>query len=96
MEMKFTALERELPGSSVERIHPLLGDEARRVWELKQSGARREIYFQAEQHTTVRMLECALAVEARQLLGTLLLVKAGLIDFDLIPPVCWPGGWSTN
>ena len=94
--MKFLALERELPGSSAERIHPLLGDEARRVWELKQSGARREIYFQAEQHTTVRMLECAHAVEARQLLGTLLLVQAGLIDFGLIPPVCWSGGWSTN
>jgi len=94
--MKFLALERELPGASAEKFQPLLKDEAHRVWALQQSGALREIYFQAEEHTAVLMLECAHTVEARQLLGTLPLVHAGLIDFDLIPPVCWSDGWSTN
>jgi muconolactone delta-isomerase len=89
--MKFLALERELPGATAERFQPLLKDEARRVWEFQQSGALREIYFHAEEHTAILMLECAHAEEARHLLATLPLVQAGLIEFDLIPLVAYDG-----
>jgi muconolactone delta-isomerase len=89
--MKFLALEREIPGATAERFQPLLKNEARRVWELLQSGVLREIYFHAEKHTAVLMLECAHAEEARNLLATLPLVQAGLIDLDLIPLVAYDG-----
>jgi len=89
--MKLIALEREIPGASAEEFQPLLVDEARRVWELQQSGAVREIYFHAEQHTAVIVLECAHREEARSLLATLPLVHAGLIGFELIPLAAYDG-----
>ena len=89
--MKFLALERELPGTTADEFQPFLIEEARRVWELQQSGALREIYFHAEQHTAILVLECAHAEEARSVLATLPLVQAGLIDFELIPLAAYDG-----
>jgi muconolactone delta-isomerase len=89
--MKILALERELPGATPERFEPLLKDEARCVWRLQQSGVVREIYFHAEQHTAILVLECANTEEAHQLLADLPMVTAGLIDFDLIPLVPYDG-----
>ena len=89
--MKLLALEKELPGAAAEKFQPLLKDEARRVWELQQAGALHEIYFHAEEHTAVLVLECADVGEARRLLATLPLVQAGLIDFDIIPLIPYDG-----
>jgi muconolactone delta-isomerase len=89
--MKILALEKELPGTTVELFQPLLKPEAARVWELTQSGVLRETYFRLDQHTAVLVLECADAEEARQFLSTLPLVAAGLIDFDIIPLAPYDG-----
>ena len=78
--MKFLALACELPGASAQASQPLHKDEARRVWELQQSGALREIYFNADQHSAVLALECSDGETARQLLATLPLVQAGWSD----------------
>jgi muconolactone delta-isomerase len=89
--MKFLALERELPNATAESFKPLLKDEARGVWELQQSGTLREIFFNADQHTAVLVLECSDRETARQLLASLPLVQAGLITFDLIPLIPYDG-----
>jgi len=89
--MKFLALERELPGATAQAFRPLLKDEARSVWELQQSGTLREIYFNADQHTAVLMLECSDNEMAHRLLARLPLVQAGLINFDVIPLVPYDG-----
>jgi len=89
--LKLLALERELPGATAEQFQPLLKDEARRVWELQQSGQLREIYFNADRHTAVLVLECDSIEEARRLLDTLPLVLAGLITFELIPLAPYDG-----
>jgi muconolactone delta-isomerase len=89
--MKILALENELPGAGAEKFAPLLEAEAGRVWELTQSGALREIYFRADQHTAVLILECGGVEEARSLLASLPLAAAGLIAFDLIPLAPYPG-----
>ncbi len=89
--MKFLALEKELPSATVEKFQPLLKDEARRVWELQQSGALREVYFRADQHTAVLMLECPNVEEARRLLASLPLVTAGLIEFEIVPLAPYDG-----
>ena len=89
--MKFLALEQELPVATAEAFQPLLKDEARVVWELQQSGELREIYFNADQHTAVLVLECSDMEAARHLLATLPLVQAGLIAFDVIPLVPYDG-----
>jgi muconolactone delta-isomerase len=89
--VKYLALERELPGASAEQFQPHLKAEARRVWELQQSGSLREIYFHAKEHTAVLILECADKAEAQRILAMLPLAQAGLIDFDLIPLAPYDG-----
>jgi hypothetical protein len=89
--MKFLALERESPDATAEAFRPLLKDKARAVWELQQSCALREIYFNADQHTAVLVLECSDIETARQLLTALPLVQSGLITFDVIPLVPYDG-----
>jgi muconolactone delta-isomerase len=89
--MKLLALERELPGAAAEAFQPHLKAEARRVWELQQSGLLREIYFNSDQHTAVLMLECPSVEEARDLLAGLPLVAAGLIEFEILPLAPYDG-----
>lgn len=62
-----------------------------RAWQMHQSGVIRELYFRADQHSAVLVLECASVEEAQQTLSNLPLVQAGLIHFDLIPLVAYPG-----
>ena len=83
--MRILALENELPGSAGKFTDEILKSEARRVWELQQAGIIREIYFRADQHTAVLLLECADLAEAERHLAKLPLVSAGLIRFELIP-----------
>ena len=89
--MKILALENELPGLAAADFQPHLQAEARRIWELQQSGDLREVYFNANRHTAVLVLECRDTEAARQLLATLPLVQAGLITFDVIALVPYDG-----
>lgn len=74
-----------------EEFRPHLKEEASRVWELYQAGLIRELYFRQDQPSAVLVLECPDVKEARELLNTLPLVKEGLIAFDIIPLIPYPG-----
>ena len=89
--MRILALEVEKPGASVADFQPLLTEEARRVWQFYQDDFIREIYFRADETLAVIMLECSDVEEAKQKLAELPLVSAGLIDFELISLVPYPG-----
>ncbi|MBN1887930.1 MAG: hypothetical protein JW850_08055 [Thermoflexales bacterium] len=89
--MKILAIEHEMPDIPAERFQPHLRAEAARVWELYQAGILREIYFRQNQSTSVLILECAGVEEAEQVLGTLPLIKEGLITFEVIPLRPYPG-----
>ena len=89
--MKILALEQDVPGVTGAQFAPHLRDEARRAWELHQAGVIRELYFRQDRHSAVLVLECADMDEARRALATLPLVREGLITFDLIPLVAYPG-----
>lgn len=89
--MKILAMEVESPGVGPEQYQPHLQAEARQAWELYQSGVIRELYFRADRSEAVLILECADVHEARQVLSSLPLVVAGLITFELIPLVPYPG-----
>ena len=89
--MKILAMEVESQGVTPEQYQPHLKGEARRAWELQQSGVIRELYFRADRPEAVLILECEDAYEARRALCSLPLVEAGLISFELIPLVAYPG-----
>lgn len=89
--MKILALERECDGSGAKRFEKYARAEARRVWELYQSGHIREMFFRSDQRYAVLILECRDADEANEILSTLPLVKNRLIYFESIPLVPYPG-----
>lgn len=89
--MKILAVERDLVGVDAAAMPPLLKAEAMRVWDLVQAGVVRETYFRADRPSAVLVLECANVEEAEQVLATLPLVQAGLIAFNIIPLVSYPG-----
>ncbi|HXZ99445.1 MAG TPA: superoxide dismutase [Candidatus Binatia bacterium] len=87
--MKVLALETQVPGGTF--TEEILRREARKVWELYQSGVIREMYFSASRHRAVLVLESAGPDEARAALAELPLVQAGAIDFELHTLVPYPG-----
>lgn len=89
--MKILAMEIETEGVQPEQYRPHLKGEARRVWDLYQSGTIRELYFRADRSEAVLILECADVTEAQQTLASLPLVQEGLISFDVIPLIPYPG-----
>ncbi len=89
--MKILAMEIETAGVKPEQFGPHLKAEARRVWELYQTGTIRELYFRADRSEAVLILECADVREARQALDSLPLVQAGLINFEVIPLIPYSG-----
>jgi Muconolactone delta-isomerase len=90
--MRILALENEVPGIAASAFTPaLLKQEAARVWEMQQSGILREIYFRQDRSDAVLILECTDLAQAQRVLGTLPLVQAGLITFELIPLKPYPG-----
>jgi len=89
--MKILAMEIETQGAKPGQYTPHLKAEAGRVWELYQSGTIRELYFRADRSEAVLILECADVNEAQQTLQSLPLVQAGLITFEVIPLVPYPG-----
>jgi hypothetical protein len=89
--MKILAMERETPGVRPEQFAPHLKVEARRIWDLYQAGLIREFYFRRDHSEAVLIMECSSADEAGRALGTLPMVLAGLITFDIIPLIPYPG-----
>jgi hypothetical protein len=90
--MKGVAIEREAPAvEDGEFKRHLPKAEALAVWRLMQDDVVREVYFRADAHAAVLVLECADADAARAALGGLPVVQAGLITFEVIPLAAYPG-----
>ena len=77
--MKILALEKEVPGvNDGQFTDDTLKAEARKAWELYQSGVLRELYFTADKDEAVLVLKCESADEARRQLSELPLMRAGV------------------
>ena len=83
--MKILCLDRPLPGASFEKYQPHLQAEVRHTWEAYKSGVVRDIYFRQDRPGVAIFLECASLDEAKKVVADFPLVKAGLIDFEVIP-----------
>ena len=89
--MIILAIEHEVEGATAEQFTPHHKTEARRVWELVQRGLIRETYFRGDRSEAVLILECVDTDEAGKVLGSLPLVESGLIRFEIIPLIPYPG-----
>ena len=90
--MLFLALEVENQPVNWEEISPdVLKAEARRVYDLQQSGLIRQIHFRADTNSAIIEWECDSIQQVKVLTSSLPLVEAGFIHFDIIPLVPYPG-----
>jgi hypothetical protein len=89
--MKILAIEHESAEANPELFSLYAASEARKVWELHQDGIVRELYFRGDRTEAVLVLECTSVEEAQHMLGTLPLVQAGLITFEVIPLRAYSG-----
>jgi muconolactone delta-isomerase len=90
--MKMLALEREVPGITDDQFTPdLMRSEAKKAWELHTSDVLREMYFSADKHEAVLVMECDSVEDAQRSLSELPLVRAGLIGFDIVPLAPYDG-----
>ena len=83
--MKMLCLDRPLPGATFEKYQPHLLNEVRHTWGAYKEGIVRDIYFRQDRPGVAIFLECESVDEARKMFADFPLVKAGLIDFDVIP-----------
>jgi hypothetical protein len=89
--MKILAIEKEVPGVARESFKPYLKAEAAKAWELYQSDMFREIYFRKDRSGAVIILECKDVEDAKRAVAMLPLVRKGLIDFEIMPLIPYPG-----
>ncbi len=89
--MRILALEHDLSHTSRPDLHDILRAEAAGIWDLQKRGIIREIWFTAIRRRAVILLECSGAVEARQHLATLPLVRQGLSEFEIIELTSYDG-----
>jgi hypothetical protein len=81
--MKLLAIEQETSAVNWDEESEVLINESYQVYHFFQEGIIRDIYF-TENENAVIILECKSKDEATNLLSTLPLVKAGLINFEVM------------
>lgn len=89
--MKILVLEHELPNATAEQFQQFAVAEARKAWDLHQTGIIRELYFRADQNEAILVLERASVNEAQEALSTLPFVQNKLITFEVIPLKAYSG-----
>jgi hypothetical protein len=83
--MKVLAIDKLLPGISIERIQPFLKSEAEHAWKNYEAGIFRELYMRGDRPGAVVILECRDIDDAKTIMAELPLVKEKFIEFDFIP-----------
>ncbi|HYF17899.1 MAG TPA: hypothetical protein VEA40_08515 [Ramlibacter sp.] len=81
--MQVLALSRRLPAATPAAMAALAQEEALAAHRLISRGVLRSAHMCPERPGAVLVLECTGLEEAREHLGTLPMVRAGLIDFDV-------------
>ena len=83
--MKILAISQRCNGATDAKIEAKLRDETSQIWRLYVDGFIREWYDRKDKPEAVLVLESPTVDTARAILDELALVRAGLIEFDLIP-----------
>lgn len=83
--MKILAIDKILPTATEESIRTAVIPDAMHTWVLYTKDMVREAYFRKDRPGVVLVLECPTVEDAKTLLRTFPMVKAGVVDFDIIP-----------
>ncbi len=80
--MKFIAIEREVKSISTSHTANIYKSEAEHIYSLYEKDIVREIFF-TEENCAVIIMECDTIDNVRQIISTLPLVQAGMIEFEI-------------
>lgn len=83
--MKILALDHPRADATMEKYQPHMLDEIRHTWQAYKDGHISDIYFRQDRPGVAILLDCKSVDEAKTLLASFPLVRAGLIDFEAIP-----------
>ena len=83
--MKLFAIDRILPTATEENIRGVVIKEALHIWMLYTKDLVRETYFRKDRPGVILVLEAESVADAKMVLATFPMVRAGVIDFDIIP-----------
>jgi hypothetical protein len=83
--MKLFAVDRILPTATEENIRGVVIREALHIWMLYTKDIVRETYFRKDRPGVILVLEAESVADAKKVLSTFPMVRAGVIDFDIIP-----------
>jgi hypothetical protein len=90
--MQYLALvRRKVESFTEEQFQPVLGPEADRVKELYAKGTIRAAYSRGDVKGAVVHLECDSLEKAEEVLNSLPLAEAGMIDWQLLPVLPYRG-----
>ena len=81
---RFIAIGAPRPAATRERLQPLMRAEIEAVWRDYRSGLIREIYERADSPGVVMICEAESAAEVEQMLASLPMSDAGLLDTQVI------------
>ncbi len=82
--MMFLVLMSDSPHSTSEDFAPLAESEKKQVYELKNEGVITEIYFRSDRDDVVLIMNCESTEEVEDKLCSLPMVKAGLLEYEII------------
>ena len=83
--MKLFAVDRILPTATEDNIRGVVIKEALHIWMLYTKDIVRETYFRKDRPGVILVLEAESVADAKKVLSTFPMVRAGVIDFDIIP-----------
>lgn len=82
--MKYLVLMSDVHGSTSGDFTPFVESEMKRVYDLKDQGVISEIFFRRDKDDAVLILDCIDESSVIEYLGSLPMVKAGLLEYELI------------
>lgn len=83
--MQFLVIARVVEGTPMEKVLPLVPNEAAKVWEKYAADMLRSIYYIADMSGAVLMMEAATLEEVQEAVAKFPMVEAGVLHAEVLP-----------
>ncbi len=83
--MQILAMSKTIENDTLEKARSHLLEEVKDTLNLYLKGVIRNFYYRGDRNGVVLLMECNSMGDAHSELGSLKLVKEGVLEFDLIP-----------
>lgn len=89
--MQFLVIARVAEGTPMEKVLPLVKDEAAKVWEYYAAGLVRSIYYIADMSGAVLLCEANSLEELTEAVNKFPMKQANALNFEILPLLPYTG-----